>query len=296
MRGPGYVPSYDRYDGPGTGNFHADAMSIVVPQKPAPGKPWVFHPSFLERDSVAWLLERYEWFLAQVAADPERAVGSVWLVPPAQRRLLSAWNATAAPVPRGCVHQVVGERAAQDPERLAVADAEGAWSYGELEPHLGGRPQADRLDAESERSLRLVHVLRELRLRVVGGQGGGGQRLLKNGGMRVELLRRRAGVGCGAMQPQSTERCGDELADELLEIRRQGAVHRELDRGLAALGSGLEARIQGGHGGHRLRPTRPGLIEGVPEGRELLTHAGCVLGVDHEPEPPLRRDGLHAFH
>jgi len=27
-------------------------MSIVVPQKPAPGKPWVFHPSFLERDSA----------------------------------------------------------------------------------------------------------------------------------------------------------------------------------------------------------------------------------------------------
>src|SRR6202166_1477295 len=52
VRGPGYVPSYDRYDGPGTGNFHADAMSIVVPQKPAPGKPWVFHPSPLERDSA----------------------------------------------------------------------------------------------------------------------------------------------------------------------------------------------------------------------------------------------------
>src|SRR6202030_3824958 len=52
VRGPGYVPSYDRYDSPGTGNFHADAMSIVVPQKPAPGKPWVFHPSFLERDSA----------------------------------------------------------------------------------------------------------------------------------------------------------------------------------------------------------------------------------------------------
>ena len=25
VRGPGYVPSYDRYDSPGTGNFHADA-------------------------------------------------------------------------------------------------------------------------------------------------------------------------------------------------------------------------------------------------------------------------------
>jgi hypothetical protein len=37
-------------------------MSIVVPQKPAPGNPWVFHPSFLERDSavdMALLAEGY---------------------------------------------------------------------------------------------------------------------------------------------------------------------------------------------------------------------------------------------
>src|SRR5438876_314373 len=96
------------------------------------------------------------------------------------------------------------------------------------------------------------------------------------------------------MQAQSAERCGDELVDELLEVRRQGAVHRELDRGSAALGSNLEAGIQGRHRGHRIRPAGPGLIEGVLESRELLTHAGWVLGVDHEPEPPLRRNGLHA--
>src|SRR5260370_36780340 len=52
VRGPGYVPSYDRYTSPGTGNFHADAMSIVTPEKPAPGKLCVLHPSFLERDST----------------------------------------------------------------------------------------------------------------------------------------------------------------------------------------------------------------------------------------------------
>ncbi len=55
VRGPGYVPSYDRYDGPGTGNFHGDAMSIVVPQNPAPGKLWVFYASLLDRDSTVAL-------------------------------------------------------------------------------------------------------------------------------------------------------------------------------------------------------------------------------------------------
>lgn len=55
VRGPGYVPAYDRYTSPGTGNFHADAFSIVVPQTPAPGKPWVFHASYLEPESAVAL-------------------------------------------------------------------------------------------------------------------------------------------------------------------------------------------------------------------------------------------------
>src|SRR6202171_1814530 len=79
VRGPGYVPSYDRYDGAGTGNFHADAMSIVVPQKPAPGKPWVFHPSFLERDSAVTLalLEKGYYIVLPPIAGPG-AVQKQW--------------------------------------------------------------------------------------------------------------------------------------------------------------------------------------------------------------------------
>ena len=54
VRGPGYVPSYDCYTSPGTGDFHVDYTSIAVPQQPAPGRPWVFHPGFLERTRL-WL-------------------------------------------------------------------------------------------------------------------------------------------------------------------------------------------------------------------------------------------------
>lgn len=47
VRGPGYVPSYDRYSLKGASSpptyFRADDMSIVVPQQPAPGNPWVFY-------------------------------------------------------------------------------------------------------------------------------------------------------------------------------------------------------------------------------------------------------------
>jgi pimeloyl-ACP methyl ester carboxylesterase len=73
VRGPGYVPSYDRYSRNGfsspPANFRGDDMSIVAPQNPAPGKPWVFHPSPLERDSavdMALLAKGYHLVLPQV--------------------------------------------------------------------------------------------------------------------------------------------------------------------------------------------------------------------------------------
>ncbi len=79
VRGPGYVPSYDRYDGPGTGNFHADAMSIVVPRNPAPGKPWVFFASFLDRDStVALALLAKGYYIVLPPISQSGAVQKEW--------------------------------------------------------------------------------------------------------------------------------------------------------------------------------------------------------------------------
>jgi pimeloyl-ACP methyl ester carboxylesterase len=74
VRGPGYVPSYDRYSRKGysspPANFRADDMSIVAPQKPAPGKPWVFHASPLERGStvdLALLAKGYHLVLPPIS-------------------------------------------------------------------------------------------------------------------------------------------------------------------------------------------------------------------------------------
>jgi pimeloyl-ACP methyl ester carboxylesterase len=75
VRGPGYVPSYDCYTSPGTGDFHVDYTSIVVPRQPAPGKPWVFHPGFLEPDSavdMALLAKGYH-----IVVPPITGTGSV---------------------------------------------------------------------------------------------------------------------------------------------------------------------------------------------------------------------------
>ncbi len=83
VSGPGYVPSYDRYSRNGfsspPANFRADDMSIVVPQNPAPGKPWVFHPSPLDRDSavdLALLAQGYHIVLPPI--DGPGAVQKQW--------------------------------------------------------------------------------------------------------------------------------------------------------------------------------------------------------------------------
>jgi pimeloyl-ACP methyl ester carboxylesterase len=83
VRGPGYVPSYDRYSRNGSSsppaNFQADDMSIVVPQKPAPGKLWVFHPSFLERDSaVAMALLANGYYIVLPPISGPGAVQKQW--------------------------------------------------------------------------------------------------------------------------------------------------------------------------------------------------------------------------
>jgi hypothetical protein len=83
VRGPGYVPSYDRYSRNGSSsppaNFQADDMSIVVPQKPAPGKLWVFHPSFLARDSaVAMALLANGYYIVLPPISGPGAVQKQW--------------------------------------------------------------------------------------------------------------------------------------------------------------------------------------------------------------------------
>jgi amino acid adenylation domain-containing protein len=91
-----------------------------------------YDTDLFERSSIEWLLERYRFALEQLVAGPGRPLSGLSLLPPAQARLLAGWNATAASVPGGCVHDLVEARAAAAPAALALADGEGVWSYGEL--------------------------------------------------------------------------------------------------------------------------------------------------------------------
>jgi len=52
-RGPGFVPVYERYDFKTDSQWAVTGMAVIVPNKTAPGKPWVFRANNTERDNLA---------------------------------------------------------------------------------------------------------------------------------------------------------------------------------------------------------------------------------------------------
>jgi amino acid adenylation domain-containing protein/non-ribosomal peptide synthase protein (TIGR01720 family) len=91
-----------------------------------------FDTDLFDRASIEWMVDRFCGLLVQVAGDPGRRVGSYGLLPAGQRELVAGWNATGVPVPGGCLHGVVQDRAARHAAAVAVSDESGQWSYGEL--------------------------------------------------------------------------------------------------------------------------------------------------------------------
>ncbi len=102
----------------------------------------LFPPGLLDAAFAA-----YAALLARLAGEEEAwSATSLDLVPAAQRTVRDAANATAAPLPRGLLHEPFLARAAEQPERAAVIAGEATLGYGEL----------------ARRANRLAHRLREL--------------------------------------------------------------------------------------------------------------------------------------
>jgi pimeloyl-ACP methyl ester carboxylesterase len=80
LRGPVFAPCYDRYqfEQPNVEAF----TTVIVPQTPAPGKPWVFRADFVGRDNAVDLELLARGFHIVTGAVPYNAEGPV----------LSQWN------------------------------------------------------------------------------------------------------------------------------------------------------------------------------------------------------------
>ncbi|MFD8214465.1 amino acid adenylation domain-containing protein [Streptomyces sp. NPDC059697] len=86
-----------------------------------------------DRDTAERLAEHYRLLLETVTADPRRLIGDLPLTTAAERALVDRANDTRAVRPRDMTAAgLVLARAASAPERVAVVDADGATSYGEL--------------------------------------------------------------------------------------------------------------------------------------------------------------------
>ncbi|HVR96549.1 MAG TPA: non-ribosomal peptide synthase/polyketide synthase, partial [Thermoanaerobaculia bacterium] len=107
-----------------------------------------YNTDLFDATTVARLLGHFATLLARIVADPERRLSDLPLLDePERRQLLVEWNDTRLPLPaRGCVHEMVAERARTAPDAVALACGPRVLTYGAL----------------NARANRLAHRLRSL--------------------------------------------------------------------------------------------------------------------------------------
>ncbi|MEZ0115426.1 amino acid adenylation domain-containing protein [Catenulispora sp. EB89] len=90
-----------------------------------------------------WLADRLALFYEQAVAGPDRPVGALGLLHPAEQELLRQWNDTAEDYPRAStVSRLVTDLACAAPDTIAVRSGERTLSYAELDQaadRLAGR-------------------------------------------------------------------------------------------------------------------------------------------------------------
>ncbi|MFD6096653.1 amino acid adenylation domain-containing protein [Nocardiopsis flavescens] len=121
-----------------------------------------------DAETASALVDRLGRVLAAAAADPGTRVRDIPLLSEEERhRVLVEWNDTAAPLPEGSVVDLFLERAAMDPDAVAVEGEAGSLTYAELERASAavaagladaGVRLGDRVALAMERSVDLVSV------------------------------------------------------------------------------------------------------------------------------------------
>ncbi|MGH8922643.1 MAG: non-ribosomal peptide synthetase, partial [Actinomycetes bacterium] len=107
--------------------------------------------------TVRTLLDRLVRLLADAAEHPDRAVGDLTLLDPAERHdLVVAWNDTAAEIPAGSIHGRFAEQVVRTPDAVAVRAGDVVLTYRDLDDrarHLAHRLRAAGVRAETSVAL-----------------------------------------------------------------------------------------------------------------------------------------------
>ena len=119
-------------------------------------------------DAIERLLGHLETVLTGFLAHPERSIGTLPLLTPAEQQQIQTWNQTQQPIPERCVHELIADQAKTTPDAVAVIFEDTALSYQELDHranqlanHLSekGIQPGDRVALCLERSAELVITL-----------------------------------------------------------------------------------------------------------------------------------------
>ncbi|MFE9023481.1 amino acid adenylation domain-containing protein [Streptomyces sp. NPDC007808] len=141
--------------------------------------------------------------LTALADTPDRRIGDVPLLPPEDRALIDAWNATDRPLPEpATVDGLFRACAARDPQAVALTDRTGSWTYAALARRAAAVARSLTGAGVTADSPVALHMVRSADL-VTGMLGvllAGGAPLVLDPGHPVERLRFMADdAGVGAV-------------------------------------------------------------------------------------------------
>ncbi|WP_157721700.1 amino acid adenylation domain-containing protein [Tumebacillus avium] len=96
---------------------------------------WEYNSDLWEADTIDHMIQNWINLLAGVIADPEARIGELpLLAQEEERKLLIAWNDTAADYPADlCLHQLFEEQVQKTPDNIAVIFGERTLTYAELD-------------------------------------------------------------------------------------------------------------------------------------------------------------------
>jgi amino acid adenylation domain-containing protein len=128
----------------------------------------VYNADLFDRATMLSLLDQLRHLLERAAAAPETPVSRLSLLTPEALAVLPDPRAPLAAGERPAVHERFAEQARLHPDRPAVMDAAGTWTYGELAERAGdfarqlreaGIGEGDVVAVLAERSAGLVQAL-----------------------------------------------------------------------------------------------------------------------------------------
>ncbi|WP_159066409.1 non-ribosomal peptide synthetase, partial [Streptomyces hygroscopicus] len=123
----------------GTGTARMDLLVSLVEARASHGVSGVveFRSDIFDRSTVTSLMDRLERLLDAVATDPDRRIGTIDLLEPAEReRVLVEWNTTPNPDTRGeavSIPELFARQAERVPEATAVVFGDCTLTYAELD-------------------------------------------------------------------------------------------------------------------------------------------------------------------